>query len=171
MSVNHALLPITTAELEVILQTPERVRELVEQREADIVELGKEGPAVVALTAEAADDPLTFLLKGGPENESGWVGWYRVEGGVGTCEVEMGYGPGSYFRNEFLQKVADRLRVIQAEDVAARFDPDWLEEACVYPGAWHGRERKEHLVDAFSRYRACILRAAESGQHLLMWCH
>jgi hypothetical protein len=74
MSVNHRLLPISGDELASILQTPERVRELVERREGDVVDLLTEGCAIVALTARSDKDPLAFLRTGGPDAVSGWVG-------------------------------------------------------------------------------------------------
>lgn len=173
MSVNHYMLAVTDQELASILRTPEEIRELVERRSADVRGLGENGLAIVALTAEDGDDPLGFIRNGGPDAFCGTVGRYREEGGrviEEDVEVDMGYGPASYYRNGFLVVVAEKLEPILPPLFAAHCDLDWLEQHHVYPGDWQDEGRKEELVDAFERYRACVLAAAASGQHLLVWC-
>lgn len=171
MSVNHYLLPVTDNELASVLRTPERIRGLAKRRSAAVQGLGEDGLAIIALTAENGEDPLAFMHKGAPGNVSGRVGRYAVEDGrVVECEVDMGYGPASYYRNGFLKKVARRLKPITADAFAANCDLDWLADNCVYPAGWHDAGRKEALIASFQRYRACILAAAKSGQHLLVWC-
>lgn len=169
MGVNHFLLAINDEELATVLRTPEEVRGLVERRAGEVHGLGTGGVAIVALTG--ADDPLAFLHAGASDGVSGWVGRYVEEGGqVVECEVDMGYGPASYYRNGFLQKVAHKLAAISSEVFAARYDPDWLEKHCVYPCGWDGPGRNEWLIKAYCRYRTSVVAAAESGQHLLVWC-
>jgi len=171
MSVNHYLLPISDDELASVLRTPEEIRALVERRSADVQGLGEDGVAIVTLTAESDDDPLAFIRTGAPDEVSGWVGRYAEEGGrCVECEVDMGYGPASYYRNVFLWEVARKLTSITADAFAANYDPDWLEENHVYPAGWHDPGRKETLIESFVLYRPCIVAAAKSGQHLLVWC-
>ncbi len=169
MSVNHFLLPITDDELDTILRTPEQVRDLVDHRSADVCGLAEDGCAIVALTAESDEDPLAFLRMGAPKAVCGWIGRYS-KGDGGGCEVDMGYGPASYYRNSFLREVADKLRPITAEVFAANCDTDWLADHHVYPSGWHDEGRVETLMESFNLYRACILATAKSGQHLLVWC-
>ena len=121
MSVNHSLLPINGGELASLLADPASVRELVEKRNADVCPLWKEGLAISALTASAEDDPLTFLQSGAPEAVSGSVG-----------DVDMGYGPASYYRNAFVVEVARRLQPWTVEAFAKDIDLDWLDENNVY---------------------------------------
>jgi len=172
MSVNHYLLSITDEELASILRTPQYVRELVERRSKDVQSLSEDGVAIVALTAASEQDPLAFIQTGAPDEVSGWVGKYAEAGGrvVEDCEVDMGYGPASYYRNSFLQDVAQKLEEITASDFAANCDLDWLEENHVYHSGWHDEGRKERLVESFDRYRSYILAAAKSGEHLIVWC-
>jgi hypothetical protein len=171
MSVNHYLLPVGEDELGVLLRAPEEVRALVERRSADVRELGPYAVAIVTLTAESGEDPLAFIQAGAPAAVCGWVGKYAEQGGrVIECEVDMGYGPASYYRNSFVRDVARKLEPITADTLVARYDPDWLEESGVYPSGWHDPGREEALVESFNRYRACIMAAAEDGQHLLVWC-
>jgi hypothetical protein len=170
MSVNHYLLPITDAELTSVLQVPERVRGLAEERAADVCDLGTNAVAIMVVTAESMKDPLAFLQAGAPADVAGWVGEYAVEGGrVVTCEVDMGYGPAAYYRNAFLAEVARRLQPWTVDTFARRCDLDFLEEMGVYPTGWHDGGRKESLVNAFAAYRSCVIDAAESGRHLLVW--
>lgn len=170
MSVNHRLLRIYDEELASILETPSLVRDLVEQRKADVVDLMTEGVAIVALTAQSDKDPLAFLRFGAPDAVSGWVGGYSEEDGRGVeCEVDMGYGPASYYRNSFLRVVAQEVSPITSDVFIANCDMDWLEDDCVYPTGWRDKHRKQFLVEGFERYRACVLAAANAGQHLLVW--
>lgn len=171
MSINHYLLPISEAELASILQTPERIRALVQQRSAEVEMLGEDGVAIVALTAESDQDPLAFIRTGAPDAVSGWIGKYVEQGGrVVECDVDMGYGPASYYKNSFLREVARRLGPITVDAFAARSDPDLLEKYRIYPPGWRAPGRKEALVASFNRYRSCIIGAATYGQHLVVWC-
>jgi len=171
MSVDHYLLPITDAELASLLEAPARVRDLVQQRSDRVVTLGEDGVAIVSLTATSDQDPLSFLRTGAPDSQSGWIGKYVEEGGrVITCEVDMGYGPASYYRNSFLIEVARKLQPLTRDAFARKCNLDWLEKNHVYPGGWHNEGMKEILIDSFDRYRTCVLGAAKSGRHLLVWC-
>jgi len=171
MSVNRYLMPITDDELTSLLQTPERVHDLVDERENEVQELGTDAVAIVVLTAESAEDPLAFMSEGAPGEVAGWIGEYAEEDGqVVECEIDMGYGPPAYYRNEFLQEVAQRLQALTVIDFAANCDLDWLEENDIYPTGWHDEGRKESLIESFNVYRECILAATESGRHLLLWC-
>jgi hypothetical protein len=171
MSVKHYLLPITSDELASIVGIPETIRDLVELHASAVVGLSTDGVAIVSLTAESEDDPLAFIRTGAPGTVSGWVGNYLEEAGRAIeCEVDMGYGPASYYRNSFLRQVATKLQSITVDNFAATCDLDWLADNHIYPSGWRDAGRKEALLESFNRYRACILSAAESGQHLLVWC-
>lgn len=172
MSVNHNLLPITDEELASLLKTPEAIRDLIDVHRLKVQRLGEDGLAIVALTASSRDDLLSFIVSGAPGSQSGWIGEYVEERGrVVKCQVDMGYGPASYYRNHFLIQVARKLLPITVDEFARRWDPDLLERNHVYPGGWHNDGAKELLLQSFRTYRACVLAAAESGQHLLVWCN
>ena len=160
MSVNHSLLPISDGELASLLGDPASVRDLVEKRDADVCRLWKEGLAIIALTATAEDDPLTFLQSGAPDAVSGWVG-----------DVDMGYGPASYYKNPFVVEVASRLQPLTVKAFAKGIDLDWLDENNVYPGYWRNNPdaNREMLIDRFTGYRECVLSTAAAGKHLLVW--
>src|SRR5262249_40034657 len=103
----------------------------------------------------------------GPDDVSGWVGRYAERDGAAIeCEVDMGYGPASYYRNSFLHEVARKLEPITDGLFEANCDLDWLEEN-VYPGGWHNEGAKEMLLASLALYRPCVLGAASSGQPLL----
>ena len=160
MSVNHSLLPISDGELASLLGDPAGIRDLVEKRDADVCRLWKEGLAIIALTATAEDDPLTFLQYGAPDAVSGWVG-----------DVDMGYGPASYYKNPFVVEVASRLQPLTVNAFAEGIDLDWLDENNVYPGYWrkYPDANREMLIDRFTAYRQCVLSTAAAGKHLLVW--
>ena len=172
MSVNHFFLPITDAELDSLLASPESAHAFVEAREADVQTIHTQGVAITALIAADEHDPLAFLQHGGPEGECGWVGEY-IEGDEehgATCQVDMGYGPASYYKSIFLQVIVEAISGISQGDFAARFDADWLEENYVYPGHWHDVDSQEFLVRCFATLRNCVIEAARNGHHLLVWC-
>jgi hypothetical protein len=171
MSVNHFLISITNAELASLKELPERIHDLIEGRSTDVRGLGEDGLAIVALTAESDKDPLAFLSTGAPDDVSGWIGQYVEEDGVcKICEVDMGYGPASYYNNSFLKEVGRNLERWTIETFANGCDINWLEENGVYPSGWTDDGRKESLIESFTRYRSSVFAAAESGHHLLVWC-
>lgn len=167
MSVDHHFLSVSDDELTSILDDPISVTKLIEKRDSDHLWLGPEGNAIVALTAQSEDDPLAFIREGAPDAVSGWIEQYK-EGG--ECEVDMGYGPGSFYRNSFLTDVAKKLEPISPELFAEHCDIDWLAEMDVYPTGWHDEGRRAELIEAFTMYRQYILTTAGTGQHLIVWC-
>src|ERR1700753_4138723 len=112
MSVNHNLLPVSNDELDTLLAAPASIVEFLDFRRNETIYIGTDGVAIVALTARGPTDLLAFMMDGAPpefcgSEFSGWIGKYVEEKGtVVECEVDVGYGPASYYRNQFLQKVA-----------------------------------------------------------------
>lgn len=172
MSVNHFFLPVSDAELASLLAEPKSAHALIEARDAEVQTIHTQGIAITALMAEDENDPLAFLQCGGPDGECGWIGEYsegNEEEGA-TCEVDLGYGPGSYYKNSFLLVVAEAISRISAGEFASHFTADWLEENHIYPGYWHEEGRREFLVECFVTLRTCLTETARSGRHLLVWC-
>jgi len=175
MSVNHYLLPISDPDLSSILEVPERIRDFVESHANEICDLGTDGLAILSLTATGADDPLDFIRSGVPpeypEKYAGWIGEYiEKKERVVVCEVNMGYGPASYYRNDFLRIVAPLLQPFDVESIGTEEHMQWLEESGVYPGGWLDPGRDEFLKRAFETYKFCVLKTAKSGLNLLVWC-
>lgn len=170
LSVNHYMLGVSDGELSEILRKPASVRELIEQRRERCTDLSTDGLAIMALTSPKVDDILDFLEDlVGPTEWSGHVG-RRVEvDGVVEREVTVGYGCVRYYRHAFVMEVARRLRPITVGQFAARCDLDWLEAEHVYPLGWRDAHRKPMLIEAYARYRQCIMHAAIYGRHLLVW--
>lgn len=171
MSVDHFLFSLSEPELASVLTTPNELHTLIDRRPTDVVNLGEDVLAIVAMTAESRDDPLAFIRTGGPEDSAGWIGKYsEKDGNVVECELDMGYGPAAYYRNSFVRTVADKLEPITTQVFADNIDLDWLEQNNVYPSHWHDEGRHQGLVHSFDRYRTCILTTAKSDKHLLVWC-
>ena len=171
MSVNHYLLPVTDEELISVLATPETIWTLLQSREDEVCSLWTNAQAIMFLVAEDANDPLLFLEQGPPPPEAGWVGRYEEEDGrVLECELDMGYGPAWYCRSSFLAVVSERLDSWTLDRFSGHCDLDLLEEESIYPTGWHDPGRREELLQAFVDFRTCIMSAASSGRHLLVWC-
>ncbi len=170
MSVNYNLLPVTGSQLTQILSDPESLPVFVKQHENEICSVSTNIQAILFTVASDTDDPLLFLESGGPAELAGWVGEYTaIDGGDVKCEVDMGYGPASYFRTELVARMSGRLQQWTVEKFASACDVDELESACVYPSGWQEPGRREDLIEFFAGFRDCIMSAAESGKHLLAW--
>jgi hypothetical protein len=170
MSVNHYFLAIDGAELASLLERPEAIRELVRARISDTCFIGEMGSAIVAITAESGQDPLAFMMEGGPDEFAGSVGDAVEKSGRQQFFIDMGYGPASYYRNLFVAKVAQSLSLITVDLFTRHCDMDQLEAAHVYPGGWLHAGSKKYLVDCFDSYRSYVIKAADAGQNLLVWC-
>ena len=163
MSVNHSLLPISESDLASLLAAPPSIHAFVESRAAEVRRLLMDGLAIISLTAEDENDPLTFMQSGAPVSVSGWIG------DEGDAEADMGYGPASYYRNAFVAEVAKRLEPRTVETFAEHCDVDFLDEHDIYPGRWRAPGRKDALISSFGVYRDCVTSTAKSGRHLLVW--
>lgn len=171
MSVNHYLLPITDAELRSLKDDPESCPDFVNAHLDRVRSLFTAGCAITAIIAEDDRDELAFLRVGAPDSESGWIGEYVEDGGsVETCQVDMGYGPASYYVHHFVVKVAAKLRDIPESTFTGWYDADWLEDNYVYPTGWHDDGREDFTLSCFTTFRDCVLDAADNGYHLLVWC-
>lgn len=165
MSVDFHFLSISNEELNAIKNIPDSIMELVEERNSDHLWLGPEVKAIVALTAEGPEDPLSFTIDGAPDNVAGYIGTFED----GDCEIDMGYGPCSYFLNSFLIQVSERLKLFTIETFTESCDLEWLEENYFAPTGWLEDGRKEDLVESYSMYKEYVQNAANNGQHLLVW--
>jgi hypothetical protein len=162
MSVNHSLLPIRDSDLASLLAVPTSTYDFVQSRAAEVCRLREDGLAIISLTAEDENDPLTFMQSGAPDAVSGWIGEH-------VPEAHFSYGPASYYRHSFVAEVAKRLEPWTVETFAERCDVDFLDKHDIYPGRWRAPGRKEELIRSFGVYRDCVTSAAKSGMHLLVW--
>ena len=89
MSVNHSLLPIRDSDLASLLAAPATTYTFVQSRAAEVCRLCEDGLAIISLTAEDENDPLTFMQSGAPDAVSGWIGEH-------IPEAHFSYGPASY---------------------------------------------------------------------------
>src|SRR4051794_15655722 len=130
MGVNHSLLPVTDAELTMLLATPGSIHDFVDSRRNDVRELLTDGLAIISLTCESDDDPLRFMQSGNQSADEGSVsGWVGNE--------DMGYGPASYYKNQFVRIVARKLEPWTLETFIANCDMEWLDANRIYPsGNW-----------------------------------
>ena len=91
-----------------------------------------------------------------------------VLGGVEIGE-DRGYGPARVLDPDSARVVATELDALRVETMRARFDPDAMAAAEIYPNGWDGGDAEwnglvEHLAELRRFYRA----AAENGQAVLL---
>src|SRR5688572_20658987 len=111
MGVNHYILPVSDADLASVLADPESMHEFVDARRDKVCEIFTQGPAIMCLIADDEHDEIAFFLENdGPEGQTGWVGDYEeVDRRVVTCQVDMGYGPASFYRWPYVAQFARKL--------------------------------------------------------------
>jgi hypothetical protein len=164
MSVNHMFLPVTDEQLKKMLADDEYAHDFIFEEKRDAwIRLSTDVLAIIAITSPSDDDPLSFVQEGAGfdhEEEAGDVG----------DRINMGVEPATYYKNSFLRLVAKKLGPWTVEEFELHADMERLEDEGIYPPGWTDAHRKPSLVQAFARYRDCILKTAAAGQHLLVWC-
>ncbi|MGE0326815.1 MAG: YfbM family protein, partial [Polyangiaceae bacterium] len=107
-------------------------------------------------TAWEGDGPAAFIIQGGEQ--------------VG--DEDVGYGPARGFTPAEVKAVAEALRGLTTEILHARFDPEAMEEADIYPsGIWvdEGDEAFEYLESYFDALKDFVLGAAREGEAMLVY--
>lgn len=111
------------------------------------------------LTASAweGDPPLNFV----------------VSGGAPVGEVDLGYGPARVFSSAEVQTLAAALEPIEAPELQARFDPEAMMSADIYPAIWDRAPEDDdtsgYVVGYYESLREFVLEAAQAQQALLVF--
>jgi hypothetical protein len=79
---------------------------------------------------------------------------------------DVGYGPARLLFADEVRSVDDALAATDPETLRARFDPDTLERADIYPTEWHEDDETE-LLAALAELTAFYRRAADKGEAVL----
>ncbi|MCW6003471.1 YfbM family protein [Micromonospora sp. CPCC 205371] len=91
---------------------------------------------------------------------------------LGGDEVgeDNGYGPARLLRPATVRMVATALDALSVETLRARFDPDAMAAADIYPNIWAGGadEFDNYLAPYFTQLRQFYGAAAASGQAVLL---
>ncbi|WP_430788757.1 YfbM family protein [Actinoplanes sp. G11-F43] len=122
------------------------------------------------------DDPGIHLQKS-------WQGLHylltgtrgRVSAGVGSAILggteigeDPGYGPPRLLTPDEVAAVASALDATDPPTLRARYDPEVLEEADVYPGAWPDKGFDDFLGPYYDALRDFYRSAAAGGQAVIM---
>jgi hypothetical protein len=112
--------------------------------EGAVCDLEKAWHGVHYLLTGRADEgsaPLDFLLAGGRD--------------IGT--IEVGYGPARVFTAAETGLIRDAIRRLADDDLRARFDPEKMLAADIYPRVWdEGDEARDWLIDAVASLRELL---------------
>ena len=127
-----------------------------------------EGAPPDTIDVDKAWHGIHFLLTGSP-----WRGAEPlvnvVLGGVEIGE-DVGYGPARYLTPDQVRDVAAALSAIPSDLLGARFDPDAMIRADIYPEIWdEGDEARNYLLGAYERLRNHYLDAARRGNAMLIF--
>jgi hypothetical protein len=153
---------LSTDELRAVLDDPETVGTLL-YGDLDDEDAEMPGPE---LDLDKSWHGLHYLLTG--------TGWDLGDGAAGAAVLggdeigeDGGYGPARLVRPEAVQAVADALDAVDVERLRARFDPDAMAAAEIYPHGWEAGG-DSYLVSYFAQLRGFYRNAAAGGQAILL---
>ncbi|MEU2662184.1 YfbM family protein [Micromonospora sp. AMSO12t] len=80
-----------------------------------------------------------------------------------------GYGPARLLDPNTVRVIATGLDAMDVETLRARFDPDAMAAADIYPAIWaNGSDEFDHLMSHFTEVRRFYRAAAGNGQAVLL---
>ena len=191
MSIVGNLRSVQDADLDAVLERPERVKRLVYNEP-----LGRDdansrpllarfrrrkhepeddwGPADDGehLDLDKAWQGLHFLLTGtdmGGDPPLNFI--YRPENWIG--DVDVGLGPARAVRSGEVRMIADELERLPPETLAERFDPEKMMELGIYPEIWDRDPAEDdtlgYLLHHYGELRAFVRRAADGGRAMIVY--
>lgn len=93
-----------------------------------------------------------------------------VLGGDPISDEDVGYGPARYLLPEDVQQVANALFDVSQQALLARFEPQALNKAGIYPPGWRGNpEELEYIGRYYDLLRDYFRAAAQASDVMLMW--
>jgi Domain of unknown function (DUF1877) len=104
--------------------------------------------------ADGGDEPLALAVLGGEE--------------VGG---DVGYGPARFIEPEQVKAVAQALNALSVEAFAARFAPEPMQKAEVYPDIWvrDGQEALDYVLENYQLLVTLYTDAAQRGDGVIAW--
>ena len=168
MSMIGNFLLVDDATIRRLLEAPEGIHELLEQRvyEAD--------PPTDHVDADKSWHALHFLLTG-----TDWGGEppldFIVAGGTPVGEEDVGYGPARALRAPEVVALGEALRSIEPHTLIGRFDGAKMDKLEIYPsGGWasvdaRNPEELGYLTGAYEEIAALVQKGAANGMGLLIW--
>jgi hypothetical protein len=100
---------------------------------------------------------------------------WELDDGVGAAILggqeigeDNGYGPARLLPAEAVETVAAALDALDMQTLRARFDPDAMAAADIYPTPWVGTDFESFLAPNLSELREFYRTAAANGQAVLL---
>lgn len=129
------------------------------------VDLAFEEAEMVSLDLDKAWHGLHFLLTG-----SAWEGEpplnFLVAGGTPIGDLEVGYGPARALTSTEVATAHQALQALSDDTLRARFDPDALMRADIYPGIWDRKREDDdvlgYLMENLAELRSFLAQATEA---------
>lgn len=155
---------LSTGELRAVLDDPTKVNALL------YGDLDDEGAATPEpdLDLDKAWHGIHYLLTG-----TAWE-WGEEPAGAAILGGDVigednGYGPARLLRPEAVRAIAAALDALSVEELRARFDPDAMAAADIYPNIWGtDDEFDNYLAPYFTELRRFYAAAAANGQAVLL---
>ena len=105
-------------------------------------------------TAWEGEPPLNFL----------------VSGGQPVGDVDVGFGPAHALKSSEVKEVSAALSAIDVADLKARFDPEAMMAAEVYPEIWEddGDEAFDYCAEYFNDLKQFLDKASRAGHGVMV---
>ena len=127
--------------------------------EGDLVDIDKAWHGIHYLltgTADETDEPLGFL----------------VDGGTDIGDEDVGYGPARAFTSSETRRIASALNAVTDDELRARFAPDAMMRAEIYPEIWDRDPADDdtlgYLMDNVRELRSTLATVVSNGHGLIV---
>jgi hypothetical protein len=111
---------------------------------------------------------IHYLLTGTDSGRSVKAPTQAILGGTETGQ-DGGYGPPRLLDRDTVRAVATALDALDVKVLRARFDPDAMTAAEIYPDIWsNSTDELDHLMSHYTELRRFYHAAAANGQAVLL---
>ena len=154
---------VTPKELAALQQRPETISTFLYPANIEAVPIDR------SLDIDKAWHAIHFLLNGEP-----WEGdlplHNAVLGGTPLGEEDVGYGPARFLTPTEVAEVARALRGITPDELRARFDPQRLAAANIYPSIWDDPDDAlDYMLINYQSLARFFQQAAQAGDAMLLY--
>jgi len=162
MSMIGNFVAITNEQLQTLVADPDAVGAFLYPENGD-------DPPGEQLDIDKAWHGIHFLLTG--DAWDGAAPWSLVVLGGTPIGEDVGYGPARYLLPAQVREVADALGTLPRNELAARFSPQAMEEAEIYPEIWvrDGDDGLEYLLANYDVLVKFYQQAAEQNCAMLLY--
>ncbi|GGB99060.1 YfbM family protein [Pseudoduganella buxea] len=155
MSMIGSFLALPQTELAALRDEPERIHDVLDSHENDVVDVDK------------AWHGIHFLLTGTVAAGAGPLA-NVVFGRVPVGDEDVGYGPAMATDAADVPAIAAALASVTDETLRTRFAPDAMAE--IYPNIWdEGDEALDYLLENLDTLRTFYRDAAAGGLAVITW--